>query len=81
VSLPRQHRAESHCRPPVGYLRRSLTTSARNLKQMTKMKIEIQKYGFRHWGIYVDGELLAVTLYKKGAKAIETLLLKIGGLQ
>lgn len=37
--------------------------------------IEIRKYrktdGYvtRYWGIYVDGELLAVVLYRKGAQA------------
>ena len=37
--------------------------------------IEVKRYrkpdGFatRYWAIYVDGELLAVTLYRKGAQA------------
>jgi hypothetical protein len=43
--------------------------------------IEIRKYrkpdGYvtRYWGIYVDGELLAVVLYRKGAMAIANLIL------
>jgi hypothetical protein len=44
--------------------------------------IEIRKYrkpdGYptRYWGIYVDGELLAVVLYRKGAQAIAEMLVK-----
>lgn len=43
--------------------------------------IEIRKYrkpdGYptRYWGIYVDGELLAVVLYRKGAQAIVNMIL------
>jgi hypothetical protein len=42
--------------------------------------IEVRKYrkpvGYatRYWGIYVDGELLAVVLYRKGAVAIADLI-------
>jgi hypothetical protein len=42
--------------------------------------IEVRKYrkpdGYatRYWGIYVDGELLAVVLYRKGARAIVDLI-------
>lgn len=32
--------------------------------------IEIQRYGNRNWAVYFAGELLAVTVYKKGAKAV-----------
>ena len=31
-------------------------------------------YPTRYWGIYVDGELLAVVLYRKGAQAIADLI-------
>lgn len=40
------------------------------------MKVEVAKYrkpdGFltRYWSVSVDGELLAVTLYRKGAEAV-----------
>ena len=34
-------------------------------------------YATRYWAIYVDGELLAVTLYRKGAVAIVALIVKI----
>jgi len=33
-------------------------------------RLSITKYGQRHWAVWFDGELLAVTLYKKGAQAI-----------
>lgn len=40
------------------------------------MKVEVAKYrkpdGFatRYWSVIIDGELLAVTLYRKGALAV-----------
>ncbi|MFZ9937948.1 MAG: hypothetical protein ACO3JG_12965 [Luteolibacter sp.] len=43
--------------------------------------IEIRKYrkpdGYatRYWGVYVDGKLLAVVLYRKGAQAIADMIL------
>ena len=39
--------------------------------------IEIRKYRHtRFWAVYVDGELLAVVVYRKGAVAIADLLMK-----
>jgi hypothetical protein len=39
--------------------------------------IEVRKYRqTRFWAVYVDGELLAVVVYRKGARAIADLLLK-----
>ncbi len=33
--------------------------------------IEIRRYRrTRHWAVYVDGELLAVVVYRKGAEAV-----------
>lgn len=34
------------------------------------MKSTIEKYGNRNWAVKIDGVLLAVTVYKKGARAI-----------
>jgi hypothetical protein len=31
-------------------------------------------YRTRYWAVYVDGELLAVVLYRKGARAIAHLI-------
>lgn len=45
--------------------------------------IEVKRYrkrdGYpsRYWGIYVDGELLAVVLYRKGAEAIAEMLTRL----
>lgn len=33
-------------------------------------QIQIRRYGRRNWAVYVGGELLAVTVYKKGALAV-----------
>ena len=42
---------------------------------MPTLSIEITKYGNRNWAVYLDGQLLAVTVYKKGALAIRATLL------
>ena len=34
-------------------------------------------YRTRHWAVYVDGELLAVVVYRKGAVAIADMLLSM----
>ena len=40
--------------------------------------IEIRKYRqTRFWAVYVDGELLAVVVYRKGARAVADMLLKM----
>ena len=33
-------------------------------------RVEITRYGNRNWAVWLDGELLAVTVYKKGATAV-----------
>jgi hypothetical protein len=33
-------------------------------------------YRTRYWAVYVDGELLAVVLYRKGAEAIADMLMR-----
>lgn len=44
------------------------------------MKVEVARYrkpdGFptRHWAVFVNGDLLAVTLYRKGALAVAAAL-------
>ena len=32
--------------------------------------LHVTKYGSRNWAVYLDGDLLAVTVYKKGAIAV-----------
>ncbi len=40
--------------------------------------IEIRKYRCtHHWAVYVDGELLAEVVYRKGAVAIAEMIRKI----
>lgn len=34
------------------------------------MSVDIKRYGQRNWAVYVAGELLCVTVYKKGARAV-----------
>jgi hypothetical protein len=33
-------------------------------------RLTITKYGTRYWAVWLDGDLLAVTLYKKGARSV-----------
>lgn len=42
------------------------------------MSIRITKYGNRNWAVWIGEELLAVTVYKKGAKAVSDLLASHG---
>jgi hypothetical protein len=40
--------------------------------------IRVNRYGeTRYWGVWVDGELLVVTVYKKGAMAVRDRLLGV----
>lgn len=47
------------------------------------MKVEVARYrkpdGYltRHWSVLVNGELLAVTLYRKGADAVAEIITKL----
>ena len=49
------------------------------------MKVEIARYrkrdGYptRHWAVFVNGDLLAVTLYRKGALAVARTLTDLNG--
>ena len=40
-------------------------------------RIEITRYGNRNWAVWLNGELLAVTVYKKGAQAIAHLVTRL----
>ena len=39
--------------------------------------VSTTRYGSRNWAVWLDGELLAVTLYLKGAKAIASAITKL----
>lgn len=41
---------------------------------MNPLTIIVKKYGNRNWAIYINDDLLAVTVYKKGANAIKAAL-------
>ena len=49
------------------------------------MKVEVSRYrkpdGWptRHWAVFVNGDLLAVTLYRKGALAVAAALTGMNG--
>jgi hypothetical protein len=36
-----------------------------------KIETKVTRYGTRYWAVYLNHELLAVTLYKKGALAVQ----------
>ncbi len=40
-------------------------------------QVEITRYGNRNWAVWLDGELLAVTVYKKGATAVAHALIRL----
>jgi choline-glycine betaine transporter len=42
--------------------------------QVLAMKVTVTRYGARHWAVYYNGQLLAVTVYKKGALAVQEAL-------
>lgn len=39
--------------------------------------VTITRYGIRYWAVWLDGELLAVTLYLKGARAVASAITKL----
>ena len=45
-----------------------------DLSKIRAMEITVEKYGDRLFAIYVNGDLLCVTAYKKGANAVRDLL-------
>jgi hypothetical protein len=45
-----------------------------NIDPQKPFKLEVRKYSEKTWGLYLNGELLAVVQYKKGAMALTGLL-------
>ena len=39
--------------------------------------VSISRYGRRNWAVFLDGELLAVTLYLKGARAVQAAIARL----
>jgi len=50
-----------------------VSSSMSKKRQTPKPKITIAKYK-RYWAVYVDGELLCVTVYRKGAEKVKAVL-------
>ena len=44
---------------------------------MNAPRVSITRWGIRYWAVFLDGELLAVTLYLKGARAIASAITKL----
>lgn len=44
------------------------------LSDIGKMDVTVEKYSDRSFAVYVSGDLLCVTMYKKGAMAVKSLL-------
>lgn len=38
------------------------------------MPVEVRRYGERTWAVYFGGELLCVTAYLRGARAVQALI-------
>jgi hypothetical protein len=49
--------------------------SRASLDQINGRQTTITRYGTRHWAVYLNGQLLAVTVYKKGALAVQDALI------
>jgi hypothetical protein len=44
----------------------------RKLPPRSTIETKVERYGGRYWAVYLNGELLAVTVYKKGALAVQS---------
>jgi choline-glycine betaine transporter len=49
----------------------SLPPTKESTAQGMELQISVTRYGARYWAVYLNGQLLAVTVYKKGALAIQ----------
>ncbi len=47
--------------------------------QAVELQISVTRYGARYWAVYLNGQLLAVTVYKKGALAVQNALARPSG--
>ena len=41
---------------------------------LTSISVEVKRYGTRVWAVYMGGQLLCVTEYLKGARAVKSLV-------
>ena len=54
----------------------SFFEGAKPLVQENGLRYRFERYGSRNWAVYDGDELVAVTVYKKGAKSVVTRLQK-----
>jgi hypothetical protein len=47
-----------------------LGETAGDCREGGRTRFTVSRYGARYWAVYEEGELLCVTLYKKGAVAV-----------
>ena len=47
--------------------------------QAVELQTSVTRYGARYWAVYLNGQLLAVTVYKKGALAVQNALARPSG--
>ena len=40
-------------------------------------RLTITRYGSRYWAVWLNGQLLAVTLYKKGAQSVTAVIMQL----
>jgi hypothetical protein len=52
-------------------------SDAHSLDHAIGKRATVARYGARYWAVYLDADLLAVTVYKKGALAVQALLSQI----
>lgn len=45
--------------------------------EMNAPAVSVTRYGTRYWAVWLNGELLAVTLYRKGARAVFSAITKM----
>jgi hypothetical protein len=56
----------------MAVLSKSFTEKSPN--QNIDVQTVVGRYGPRHWAVYLNAQLLAVTVYKKGALAVQAAL-------
>jgi hypothetical protein len=69
--VPRINASKNAESPPLNSNCRETESSA----QCERIDARITRYGARYWAVYVNDELLVVTVYKKGAIAVQNALM------
>jgi uncharacterized membrane protein YbaN (DUF454 family) len=59
--------------------RRALPQGVSHRTIVAFLSVAVSRYGSRHFAVYVNGELLAVTVYRKGAEAVAARLREMDG--